>query len=151
MRILVDSNIIIRLFDQACVQHQVALEATEKLRLTKNQLCLVPQNIYEVWSVATRPANVNGLGLSFAQVQAEVAGLRGIYDRLDETPAVFVEWEKLIALHTVVGKNVHDTRLIASMVVHGLTHLLTFNQQDFQRFTNITILSPTDVVAGTAP
>jgi predicted nucleic acid-binding protein len=30
-------------------------------------------------------------------------------------------------------------RLVAAMVVHGITQLLTFNKQDFQRFTNITV------------
>ncbi len=49
--------------------------------------------------------------------------------------------------HAIVGKNAHDTHLVAAMVVHGITHLLTFNKQDFQRFTNITVLSPADVVA----
>ena len=147
MRILVDSNIVVRLFHHSSPQHQLALDAAEKLRLAKNQLCLAPQNFYEIWSVATRPANVNGLGLSFTQIQAEVVNLKKFYDRLDETSVVFIEWEKLVALHAIVGKNVHDAHLVAAMVVHGITHLLTFNQQDFQRFTNITVLTPTEVMA----
>jgi len=28
------------------------------------------------------------------------------------------------------------------MTVHGLTHLLTFNTNDFKRFTNITATNP---------
>jgi predicted nucleic acid-binding protein len=147
MRILVDSNILIRLFQQASSQHQIALDATEKLRLAKNRLCLVPQNIYEIWSVGTRPANLNGLGLSFSQIQTEVVNLKGFYDLLDETPAIFSEWEKLVSLHAIIGKNAHDTRLVAAMVVHGITHLLTFNKQDFQRFANIIVLTPADVMA----
>jgi predicted nucleic acid-binding protein len=73
--------------------------------------------------------------------------IKGTFVLLDETPAFLVEWERLAALHAVVGKNVHDARLVAAMVVHGITHLLTFNAQDFQRFTNITVLTPMDVLA----
>ena len=151
MKILVDSNIAIRLFHHTSLQHRVALDSTEKLRLAKNRLCLAPQNIYEIWSVATRPVNVNGLGFSFAQAQAEITNLKRFYDVLDETSAVFVEWEKLIAQHQIVGKNAHDAHLVAAMMVHGITHILTFNKQDFQRFTNITVLTPADVIATSIP
>jgi hypothetical protein len=70
-----------------------------------------------------------------------------VFGWLDETPAVFIEWEKLVSLHAIVGKNAHDTRLVAAMTVHGITHLLTFNKQDFQRFTNITVMTPAEVMA----
>jgi predicted nucleic acid-binding protein len=151
MRILVDSNIVIRLLHHASPQHQTALDASEKLRLARHDLCLAPQNIYEIWSVATRPTNVNGLGLSFAQIRAEVANLKAYHQLLAETPTMFAEWEKLVNRHGIVGKNVHDAHLVAAMVVHGITHLLTFNKQDFQRFTNITVLSPADVIANPPP
>jgi hypothetical protein len=32
-------------------------------------------------------------------------------------------------------------------MVHGITHLLTFNKQDFQRFTSMTALTPAEVMA----
>ena len=36
---------------------------------------------------------------------------------------------------------VHDTRLVAAMKVHGLSHILTFNVKDFKRFVDITVIS----------
>lgn len=147
MQILVDSNILLRLVNAADPQFQLAWDAARKLHLRQDQLCVVPQNIYEFWSVGTRPANMNGLGLTAVTVQTEIGKLRSFFHRLEETPAVFVEWEKLVVLHSIVGKNVHDTRLVAAMMVHGITHLLTFNKQDFQRYTNITVLTPADVMA----
>ena len=47
----------------------------------------------------------------------------------------------------VIGKNAHDARLVAAMRVHGVTHLLTFNDQDFARYTGITVLTPAAVFA----
>jgi len=49
----------------------------------------------------------------------------------------------LVSAQKVLGKKAHDTRLVATMQRHGLTHLLTFNSSDFQRFTNIVVLNPT--------
>ena len=147
MNILVDSSILVRQFHPASAQYQLAIDATAKLRIEKAQLCIVPQCIYEFWTVTTRPISVNRLGFSFAKVQQEVEGLKKVFGWLDETPAVFIEWEKLVSLHAIVGKNAHDTRLVAAMTVHGITHLLTFNKQDFQRFTNITVMTPADVMA----
>src|SRR3954471_6267808 len=48
-------------------------------------------------------------------------------------------WEQLVTGTPVVGKNGHDARLVAAMTVHGLTHLLTFNAQDFRQFPGITV------------
>jgi predicted nucleic acid-binding protein len=151
MRYLVDSNVLVRLFHIASPQHPEAVGALQKLRIAKARLCLVPQNIYEFWTVSSRPINVNGLGFPFARVQKEVADLKTTFDLLDETSTFFHEWEKLMNFHAIVGKNAHDTRLVAAMIVHGITHLLTFNTQDFQRFTNVTVLAPADVIAMPTP
>ncbi len=43
------------------------------------------------------------------------------------------------------GVNVHDARLVAAMLVHGLTHILTFNITDFARYLEITAVNPTTI------
>jgi hypothetical protein len=48
--------------------------------------------------------------------------------------------------HGVTGKKAHDTRLVAAMMVHGVTHLLTFNIEDFKQYSNITLVHPEDVI-----
>jgi predicted nucleic acid-binding protein len=44
--------------------------------------------------------------------------------------------------HGVSGKKAHDARLVAAMTVNGITHILTFNADDFTRYTGITVLHP---------
>ncbi len=34
----------------------------------------------------------------------------------------------------VSGVQVHDARLVAAMISHGATHILTFNTADFARY-----------------
>ncbi|WP_238993744.1 hypothetical protein [Calothrix sp. PCC 6303] len=54
-------------------------------------------------------------------------------------------WEQLVVKYQVKGKQVHDTRLVAAMIAHQITHLLTFNTDDFKRFTEITVIEPRDI------
>ena len=151
MKILVDSNILLRSAHKADLQHQLTLDATAKLHQNNNLLCVVPQNLYEFWVAATRPVSANGLGFAVTYVQHEIARIKQLFVLLDETPAVYTQWETLVAFHAVIGKNAHDTHLVAAMMVHGISHILTFNKQDFQRFTNITVLTPADVITASNP
>ncbi|WP_225894477.1 PIN domain-containing protein [Atlanticothrix silvestris] len=48
----------------------------------------------------------------------------------------------------VMGVNVHDARLVAVILVHGLTNILTFNTRDFTRYANkITPVHPGNLVS----
>jgi hypothetical protein len=51
-----------------------------------------------------------------------------------------------VASTPVPGKNAHDARLVAVMMIHGLTHLLTFNTQDYRQYSGVTVLSPADAL-----
>ncbi|MBO3459118.1 hypothetical protein G7B40_011835 [Aetokthonos hydrillicola Thurmond2011] len=55
------------------------------------------------------------------------------------------EWRRLIVEYRVSGVKVHDTRLVAAMCVHGVTDIITFNTNDFTRFTEITAYHPRDI------
>ena len=65
---------------------------------------------------------------------------------LDER-GVYSNWMQLMRVHEVRGKVVHDSRLIAAMQRHGLTHLLTFNGEHFKRFTSITVIDRHTITA----
>jgi hypothetical protein len=52
-----------------------------------------------------------------------------------------------VNLHGVVGKVAHDARLVAAMVSHCVTRLLTFNDQGFARFDEIAVIAPVDAAA----
>jgi predicted nucleic acid-binding protein len=45
----------------------------------------------------------------------------------------------------VKGVEVYDARIVASMNVHGIGHLLTFDINDFKRYKGISVVSPADV------
>jgi predicted nucleic acid-binding protein len=151
MSTLLDTNLLTRSVQPNHPLHQPAVDAVDLLIRQGETVCLVPQNFYEFWVVATRPLPNNGLGLNLAEVQAEFARLKRAFTIMPDTPAVFPEWETLVTQHQVTGKSAHDARLIAAMKVHGIARLLTFNTQDFQCYAGIIVLSPADLLAATPP
>ncbi len=151
MKILVDTNILLRRAQPVSPHHQLALDALIELVRAGNTLCVVPQVIYEFWSVATRPVNVNGLGMSVAQAMRSVQDLLQDFVLLKDERGIYPIWQSLVVDHSVSGKTSHDARLVAAMQRHGLSQLLTFNVSDFQRFPGLTAHSPVDVLAGNLP
>lgn len=145
MDYLLDTNIILRLAEPAHPMHGIALTAVKKLFAEGHNLCLIPQNLIEFWNVATRPVDRNGLGWTTTQTDADVAGLESVFTILADSPAIYPEWRRLVVAHSVAGKQVHDTRLVAAMNVHKITQLLTFNADDFKRFSGIAVVDPTTV------
>ena len=128
------------------VAQPVAKNGLFALRDRGETLSIFPQNLIEFWAVATRPVAYNGLGLSIAQAEQEILSLKTLFALLPDTAEIFFEWEKIVFEYRVSGKQAHDARLVAAMTVHNLTHLLTFNTTDFNRFSTITAVSPQSAI-----
>jgi predicted nucleic acid-binding protein len=150
MRILLDTNIVLRLVEPGHGHHQVTVEALDILRRRGHEPVIVPQILYEFWSVATRPVENNGLGLTPAEAHAELKSAQRLFPLLRDERAVFAIWEHLVVSLGVKGKQAHDARIAAAMQRHAVTHLLTFNTVDFVRYPAVIAVSPLDIVAGVA-
>lgn len=145
MAYLVDINVLLRSVDLSHPMNPDAINAIRTLRNRGEQFHIVPQNLIEFWNVYTRPTERNGLGRSVAETQAEVNRLKVFFPLLLDTEAIYQEWERLVIAYGIRGINVHDARLVAAMLVHGLTHILTFNITDFARYSEITAVNPTAI------
>ena len=145
MSYLVDTNVLLRIVHPSHPMYADAERAVRLLLARGEELCIIPQNPIEFWAVATRPLADNGLGLTVAQTAREVSKLKLLLKLHPDTPAIFSEWENLVIQHQVIGKTTHDARLVAAMIVHNLTHILTFNIDHFKRFSNIAAIEPQSV------
>ncbi|MDX6578439.1 MAG: hypothetical protein QOE96_4392 [Blastocatellia bacterium] len=143
---LVDTNVLLRSIQQGDPMHAAARRAAATLTRQDQQLSIVAQNLIEFWAVATRPAVNNGLALSIDETAQHVAIFKRIFTLLPETPDILPEWERLVDQHKVIGRQVHDARLVAAMKVHSVTHLLTFNTDDFKRYDELTIVNPQNII-----
>jgi predicted nucleic acid-binding protein len=146
-RYLVDTNVLLRGAANTSAHNPAASGAVARLLGEGEELFLVPQVLIEFWSVATRPVEVNGFGWPVDAVQLEIDRLLDQFPVLPETPALFAEWLRLVKRHGVIGKRVHDTRLVAFLSIHQVDQLLTFNTRDFEGY-GIGVVSPAEVMAG---
>lgn len=113
----------------------------------ERELHIVPQNLVELWAVATRPFGENGLGMNADQAAAELERIKSMFAFLPETAAVYPAWEALVRQYQVMGKSSHDARLVAAMRVHGIKEILTFDRTGFTRYAGIEVVNPADVVS----
>ncbi len=110
-------------------------------------LAVVPQVLYEFWVVATRPGVVNGLGYSASRASADIDDILRVNALYADDSSILPRWRFLVQRHRVLGKKAHDARLVAAMLRHGITHLLTFNAKDFARFDEIVVIKPADAAS----
>jgi hypothetical protein len=72
--------------------------------------------------------------MSCAWAAAQIARMKRFFVILTESADVQPEWERLVAQHIESGKKVHDVRLVATMNVHHISRILTFNTGDFSHY-----------------
>ncbi|MDQ3813713.1 MAG: PIN domain-containing protein [Armatimonadota bacterium] len=119
MRILLDTNIVLRNATEDDPQHRLVAQTLDHLLEQDYELCIGIQNVLEFWVVATRPRDVNGLGLLPAEARQEVTLILDTYDLLSDPPDLLVRWLDLCTRYAVSGRAAHDARLVAPMLAHA--------------------------------
>jgi predicted nucleic acid-binding protein len=142
MSYLIDTNILLRIVDPDHLMYSLAVNAIDHLFSENEQLYIMPQNLIEFWNVYTRPKEKNGLGGTIAEAKTEIDYLKSIFILLPDQEKIYSQWENLVTTYQVKGVNVHDAKLVASMLVHNITHILTFNIDDFKRYDHIISVHP---------
>ncbi len=137
MAILLDTSLLGRLANLADPSHQVAKAAIAELHRRGEVLHITPQNLVEFRNFATRPISANGLGLTASAAEGLAATFEASFPLLVENPDIYPAWKAIVGALGVVGKQVHDARLVAICHVHAVTHLLTFNVAHFARMAGL--------------
>ena len=85
MQVVLDTNVLLRVTFASDPYHGQALAAVKSRLSSGDVLVLCPQVIYELWTVATRPKETNGYGLTceLARLEHET-----ILDRFTVLPEV---------------------------------------------------------------
>ncbi|WP_435016178.1 type II toxin-antitoxin system VapC family toxin [Tundrisphaera sp. TA3] len=133
MAYLLDTNVLVRMANTLGEGYAVTHRAIIRLHRQGESLHVTPQNLIEFRNVATRPASVNGLDLPPIEAALMADGFEATFPLLPDTEAIYPAWKALVEGMGIVGKQVHDARLVAVCHAHGIDHLLTFNARHFAR------------------
>lgn len=150
MPYLLDTGILLRLINVQDSLHADVEQAVDTLIARQEELLIATQNLAELWNVATRPVANNGLALSPAAIltlyEETIEPICSVVAELDTVPSVF---KRLLTQYNVVGKQVHDARLVALMLTWQIENVLTLNDRDFRRYETdgIVVVTPDSVTA----
>ena len=136
-QILVDTNILINILNEASVHHERAKADVKRLLDDDHDLFVCPQVLRECYKVMTTPAKANGLGFTPERAYEEIQDLIETYEMTEDSNSSFIRWRFLVSTYNVSGKNTHDTHLVACMLVNDIDNILTYNPTDFTRFNSL--------------
>jgi len=147
MQILVDTGVLLRVFDRSAPEQRTIFRALRKLWAANHDLVTSAQNIAEFWNVCTRPASARGgFGLAVPVVDERVKVIEKMGTVLPFPIRAYAEWRRLLVQHQITGVAVHDARLVATMIAANIGHILTMNDADFRRYAGLTVLTPAGVL-----
>ena len=143
--LFVDTNVLLTATDASRLLHSQATQLLDGSINPGLRLAASGQVVREYLVVATRPLEVNGLGLSVPDAAGNVNEFLRRLELYDETEDVSMRLRQLAITHGLRGKRLHDANIVATMAAHGISTLLTQNGADFAPFEDIAIVAIPDV------
>jgi predicted nucleic acid-binding protein len=136
MKVFVDTNILIYTSVEKSDFHVIAKQRLSKLIADGDDLFVNFQVLKEYVSVLTRRYNVSlKTAVKNAQKITENMTILFVNDN------VMNVWETLINSGKIMGKTVFDCSLAATMMVNGISNILTLNVKEFNSFAGINVIS----------
>ncbi len=130
--VFLDTNILLRYDILETPEHKQVRDAIQMLIHWDCSLWISRQVIREYCRALTHPAFPSPLEMTQAVKRARQ--LIQFFQIADENEQVMQNLFTLLETIKIGGKQVHDTNIIATMQSFGITHLLTLNLADFDRF-----------------
>ena len=129
----IDTNVLVysRIYESP--HHQTARTGLERAIRNGEPMRISRQIIREYLSVVTRPAT-SAAPITLMEALNDVERLPGLFEILEDTPAVTESLVALCRQIPIPGQLIHDANIVATMLTHGERRLLTFNQRDFRRY-----------------
>ncbi len=146
--VFVDTNVLLSATDESRSHHREACRLIAESGARGVYLAASGQILREYLVVATRPAEVNGLGLAVADATANLHQFLRHLHTYDETEAVAQRLRDLGLRQGLRGKRFHDANIVATMAVHGIRTLVTENGDDFTGFDEIATVTIAGLEAG---
>ena len=130
----VDTNVLVYASQKQSKFHTQAVTHLDQARQAGQTLWISRQVLREYLSVVTRPQSGQAL-LPMPLAISDVQTFERTFNVAEDTPDIFRRLTELLAQVPTGGKQVHDANLVATMLAHVITRLLTFNSSDLRRFS----------------
>ncbi len=138
----VDTNILVYASRQRSPFYGRAAAGLRNAASGSGPLWFSRQVLREYLAVVTRPQPTEP-ALSGTMAVADAQAFLARLHVAEDGPRVTEILLQLLVQHPSGGKQIHDVNIVATMLAHGISRLLTFNEPDFRRFSGlITLVVP---------
>ena len=138
-RVMIDTNVLVFASVPAAPDHAGAVAALHREMTGPDEIWISRQIVREFLVQIARPGVLHDATHDRAARQAE--WLTNNFRLADETAAVTSELFALLRTVGFRGKNVHDANIVATMLAHGISRLLTHNVKDFDRYADAGLIA----------
>jgi predicted nucleic acid-binding protein len=143
--VFLDTNILVHANVAESPRHGVALETVEQLSEAGVEMWISRQVLREFLAVLTRP-QVFLKPRPISTITATVRQFETLFRIAEENATVTARLLDLLERTPVGGRQVHDANIVATMLSHGVTRLVTENTTDFKRFADLITVLPLGAV-----
>lgn len=138
-RVVLDTNVLVAAAD---IGRRLFEEASRLVEGDTRALAITDQVAREFMSVATRPTELNGLGLDGGDATALLDELTLDIDVLVGTADSLDNLMHLVRTRDVVGKQIHDASLVATALSHGAIAIVTGDRGLLARYADLIRIEP---------
>ncbi|MFP4394220.1 MAG: type II toxin-antitoxin system VapC family toxin [Anaerolineales bacterium] len=129
--IFIDTNVLVYASVDAAPLHNVALQTLAEYEAQLMPLWISRQILREYLATLARPS----VNIPLAQLTAAVRAFETRYRVAEDSAAVTTQLLKFVEQGQ--SYHIHDTNIVATMLVYGISQLLTHNVKDFEPFQNL--------------
>lgn len=138
---LLDTNILVYATFNDLPQYSIAKELRDKAASKELEAYLSPQILAEFYSIVTNPERVVK-PLSPEKAREEIDVYLNTFPMLKIKDTTTRRMVKLAQKHKVIGQNIYDVQIVATMLMNRVKRIYTANDKDFRRFKEIEVINP---------
>ena len=131
--VFVDTNILVYANTVSAPEHLTAQNQLQALIAGGVELWTSRQVLREYMATLTRVQTFTR-PVPPAAIEIDIHRFEDQYEVAEDGPNVTVYLLKLLNTVAIGGKQIHDANIVATMLAHNLTRLITDNAADFHRF-----------------
>ena len=131
-----DTNILVYASVAASPFHTASLDAITKLENTNVPIWISRQVMREYLATLVRPK----IGIPLGELTQAVRSFELRYQVAEDSPLVTAQL--LMLLEQTASRQIHDSNIVATMLLYGIRRIVTNNPGDFAPFASLMTIIP---------
>jgi predicted nucleic acid-binding protein len=140
---LLDANVLAYAVNADAPQHAASRALLEAGRDPSTTLYVTSQILCEFYSVITNPRRV-AVATSSTDAMRSISAMLALpgLHVLPIPAGAVAGWMELLQCHPVIGADIFDLQIVATMQASGIRRIYTFNADDFEVFSELEVVTP---------